>query len=135
MRHKAIHSLKVHPSIKFVVDFALSKMSQKMKKRMSLYKDVAAVKKIVPADNLPIEYGGNLPMQSIIEDFKRELENYRDIVKLNDQMCVNLELYPQNVRNGSVRSLNSTINELTECKQKSRFFEEIQGSFKKLDID
>lgn len=106
-----------------------------MKKRVSLHKDIAQVKKIIPADNLPVEYGGEIPMKKIIEEFKKELESYRDIVMKNDEMCVNLELYPENVKNGSIRSLNSTINELTECKSKNRLFEEIQGSFKKLDID
>lgn len=135
MRHKEIHGLKIHPSIKFVVDFALSQMSPKMKKRVSLHKDLKHVKKIISEDNLPIEYGGKIPMKTIIEDFKKELENVHEIVIKNDEMSVNLELYPQNVRNGSLKSLSSTINELTECKTKTRFFENIQGSFKKLDID
>lgn len=135
MRHKEIHGLKVHPSIKFVVDFALSQMSPKMKKRVYLHKDTKHVKKIIAEDNLPLEYGGQTPMKTIIEEFKKELESLRDVVIKNDEMSVNLELYPQNVRNGSLKSLNSTINELTECKIKTRFFENMQGSFKKLDID
>jgi hypothetical protein len=136
MRHKEIHGLKVHPSVKFVVDFALSKMSSKMKKRVSLHKDIKSVRRFVSDDNLPIEYGGKLQMDSIIQSFKKELEDKRDLVMLNDEMLVNLDAYPTNVREGSVKSLKTTINELTEGKMKSsRFFDNIQGSFRKLEID
>lgn len=135
MRHKEIHGLKVHPSIKYVVDFALSKMSSKMKKRVSLHKDTKSVKKILSEDNLPEEYGGKLKMETVISSFKKELEAKRDLVMMMDEMRVNLEAYPSNVRNGSLKSLKTTINELTEGKNKTRFFDNVQGSFKKLEID
>jgi hypothetical protein len=135
MRHKEIHGLKIHPSVKFVVDFALSKMSSKMKKRVLLHKDTKSVKKFLSEDNLPEEYGGKLKLEAIISSFKKELEDKRDLVMLNDEMRVNLDAYPSNVRNGSIKSLKTTINELTEGRNKSKFFENIQGSFKKLEID
>lgn len=133
MRHKEIHGLKVHPSIKFAVDFALAMMSEKMKNRVFLHKKVDDVTTIVDRSLLPKEYGGEMPMSEMIRLFKLELEAKRDIVVSHDRMGVKLELYPPSVRNGSVRSLKSTI-EYLECSKKKET-EGLQGSFRKLEID
>jgi hypothetical protein len=135
MRHKEIHGLKVHPSIKFAVDFALSKMSEKMRKRVHLHRKVEDVKKIVDVTLLPAEYGGKIPMNQMIASFKKELEDKRDLLLSHDQMSVKVELYPQAIREGSVRSLKTTIENWNESFDKSRELYGVQGSFRKLEID
>jgi hypothetical protein len=135
MRHKEIHGLKVHPSIKFAVDFALSKMSEKMRKRVHLQKKVEDVKKVIDKAILPAEYGGKIPMAEMIQSFKKELEAKRETLLSHDEMSVKIELYPQAIREGSVRSLKSTIENWNENFDKSREIYGVQGSFRKLEID
>lgn len=135
MRHKEIHGLKVHSSIKFAVDFALSQMSDKMKKRVSLHKNVEDVKNVIDKKLLPKEYGGEMPMSEMISLFKKELEDKRDLILSHDQMSVKLELYPQSVREGSVRSLKTTIENFSENFDRKKEAFGVQGSFRKLEID
>lgn len=134
MRHKEVHGLKVHPSIKFAVDFALSHMSLKMKNRIFLHKNVSDVVNVVDKKLLPLEYGGTMPISEMVELFKKELEAKRDLLMKYDDMSVKIELYPESVRNGSVKSLNKSIeNDFNEKNNKS--YEGVQGSFRKLEID
>lgn len=134
MRHKEIHGLKVHASIKYAVDFALSQMSEKMRTRVFLHKKVEDVTKVIDKKLLPAEYGGEIPMSDMIASFKSELEAKRDLLLSNDEMSVKLELYPQSVREGSVRSLKSTIETMGESFNRKDIYG-VQGSFRKLEID
>ncbi|KAG5681629.1 hypothetical protein PVAND_011045 [Polypedilum vanderplanki] len=140
MRHKSIHGLKVHPSLKFTVDFALSQMSEKMRKRVTLYKNIEDI--TVDKNLLPAEYGGQIPMKEMISAFKKELESKRSIILKNDNSDVFLEMYPEPVRNGSVRSLKTTIDDLEAQLNKNNNngfskieLQGVQGSFRKLEID
>lgn len=137
MRHKEVHGLKVHPSIKFAVDFALKMMSTKMKNRVFLHKNVEDVVNVVDKNLLPAEYGGTVPMSEMVELFKKELESKRDLLLKYDEMSVNIDLYPTSVRNGSVRSLDKSIEDYTRTieKNKKSGIEGVQGSFRKLDLD
>lgn len=135
MRHKEIHGIKVHPSIKFAVDFALSKMTAKMKQRVFLHKkheDIQIDKSLLPA-----EYGGNGgEMKKMIYDFMCELETKRDILINNDKMSVNVQLYPHSIREGSVRSLKKSLEEIEKSSTIAKFdYQGVQGSFRKLEID
>lgn len=132
MRHKQIHGLKVLPSIKFAVDFALSKMTPKMKQRVFLHQKVEDV--TVDKRLLPAEYGGEMPMREMIDAFIKEVEAKRELLLGNDSMSVHLHLYPQDVREGSVKSLNKSIEKVSSENQKIDFLG-VQGSFRKLEID
>lgn len=135
MRHKEIHGLKIHPSIKFAVDFALSKMSEKMRKRVFLHKNVEDVTDVIEKRLLPAEYGGEVPMSDMIKSFKKELEAKRNLLVSHDEMSVKLELYPTTIREGSVRSLKTTIEALEETLKGKSDSYSVQGSFRKLEID
>jgi CRAL/TRIO domain len=132
MRHKQIHGLKVLPSIKFAVDFALSKMTPKMKQRVFLHQKIEDV--TVDKNLLPKEYGGEVPMQEMIDAFVKEVEAKRETLLNNDNMSVHLHLYPQDVREGSVKSLNKSIEKMSPENEKMDFLG-VQGSFRKLEID
>lgn len=134
MRHKEIHGIKVHPSIKFAVDFALSKMTSKMKQRVFLHKNHEDIK--IDKSLLPAEYGGKISMKEMIEKFMIELESKRDVLISNDKMSVNLKSYPHSICEGSVRSLKKSIDEIQKSSTNTKNdFEGVQGSFRKLEID
>lgn len=135
MRHKEIRALKVHASVKYAVDFALSQMSEKMRTRVFVHKKVEDVAKVVDKKLLPAEYGGEIPMSEMIASFKSELEAKRDLLLSHDEMSVKLELYPQSIREGSVRSLKSTIETIGESFDSRKDIYGVQGSFRKLEID
>lgn len=135
MRHKEFHGLKVHPTIKFALDFALRTMTDKMRKRVFIHKKVEDVTTVIDTDLLPAEYGGKMPMSEMIALFKQQLEKMHDTLMSHDEMCVKLELYPKAIRDGSVRSLKKTIDTFSENYDIQRETFSVQGSFRKLEID
>lgn len=67
MRHKEINGVNVHPSIKFALDFGMSLISEKIRKRVNIYTSLEdALNKKMDASKLPKEYGGTMPMKEMI---------------------------------------------------------------------
>lgn len=68
MRHKEVHAINVHPSMKFALDFGMSLISEKIKKRVSIYSNVEECLEtgILEKAVLPKEYGGEMPMAEMI---------------------------------------------------------------------
>lgn len=68
MRHKEVHCINAHPSMKFALDFAMSLISEKIKKRVHFYTNIdeALSEGILERDVLPKEYGGTMPMAEMI---------------------------------------------------------------------
>lgn len=68
MRHKEVHGINVHPSMKFALDFGMSLISEKIKKRVRLYSNIEEVLQsgTLEKDILPKEYGGTMPMAEMI---------------------------------------------------------------------
>lgn len=71
MRHKEVHVINAHPSVKFALDFGLSLISEKIKKRVKIYTnlDEAINCGEIEVDVLPKEYGGVTPMSEMIGKF------------------------------------------------------------------
>lgn len=137
MRHKEFHATMIHPSMKFVLEFALSLMSEKLRKRVRFHSKLDDGNSI-DRDLLPAEYGGKIPMAEMIESFKKELEAHRDLLLRHDEMNIRFELYPEAVRLGSTRSLKIPLDspdEAFEVKQDLYGMQGIPGSFRKLEID
>lgn len=135
MRHKEMHGLKVHPTVKFAVDFALRSMSEKMRRRVFLHKKVEDVKTVIDTNILPAEYGGKVPMSEMISLFKKQLEANHNLQMSHDEMCVKLELYPKQIRDGSIRSLKKNIEDYSDHYDDQNDSFSVQGSFRKLEID
>lgn len=135
MRHKEMHGLKVHPTIKFAVDFALRSMSEKMRRRVFLHKKVEDVKTVIDTNILPAEYGGKVPMSEMISLFKKQLEANHNLQMSHDEMCVKLELYPKQIRDGSIRSLKKNIEDYSDQYDDQNDSFSVQGSFRRLEID
>jgi hypothetical protein len=72
MRHKEVHGINVHPSMKFALDFGMSLISDKIKKRVRLYANLeeALESGYLERDILPKEYGGVMPMAEMIGERK-----------------------------------------------------------------
>lgn len=68
MRHKRVHGINVHPSMKFALDFGMSLISDKIKKRVTLYSNLEEflTSSEVETNILPKEYGGEMPMAEMI---------------------------------------------------------------------
>lgn len=68
MRHKEVHGINVHSSMKFALDFGMSLISEKIKKRVRLYSNLeeALESGNLETDILPKEYGGIMPMAEMI---------------------------------------------------------------------
>lgn len=67
MRHKEIHGINVHPSVKFALDFGMSLISEKIRNRVKLYTSVEdAINHKIDVTLLPKEYGGTIPMKEMI---------------------------------------------------------------------
>lgn len=143
MRHKEFHGTFINPILKHFLDFALSKMSAKLRKRVCFHTKLDDGKGIenskgIDVKLLPKEYGGTIPMADMIKSFMVELEAKRDILLSHDHMTVKLELYPEAVRTGSTRSLKTPLSspaEAFEDKKDMYGLSGVQGSFRKLEID
>lgn len=137
MRHKGFHGTLINPSLKFVLDFSLGLMSEKLQKRVHFHSKLDD-QKSVDRDLLPAEYGGKMPMSEMIELFKKELEAQREMLLHHDNMNLKFELYPEAVRLGSTRSLKIPLdspNEAFEDKKDMYGMSGLPGSFRKLEID
>lgn len=68
MRHKEVHGFNIHPSMKFVLDWGMTLVSEKIKSRVRLYTNLeeALGAGYVEKDVLPKEYGGTMPMADMI---------------------------------------------------------------------
>lgn len=137
MRHKAIHGTLVHPSVKFAIDWMTNMMSEKIKSRVKIHTKIDDIDTI-DQKILPKEYGGEVPMKKMIEAFKQELKEKRDLLLLHDKMNVKLELYPEAVRRGNIKALNIPLDSPDDAfNEKNDNFEMsgLQGSFRKLEFD
>lgn len=137
MRHKEFHGTLVNPAMKFVLDFGLSLMSEKLRDRVQFHTKLDD-QTSVDRNLLPAEYGGKIPMSEMIEMFKLELEAKRDLLLSHDNMNVRVELYPEAVLLGSARALKVPLDAPVEAfEQKKDMFgmNGLPGSFRKLEID
>lgn len=66
MRHKEIHGMNVHATIKFALDFGMALISEKIRKRVKLYTNFKDVQ--IETSVLPKEYGGTMPMEEMISE-------------------------------------------------------------------
>jgi hypothetical protein len=134
------------PAMKFVVDFVISLVSEKMSKRVQIQKSMDRFEKL-DQSLLPAEYGGKIPMKEMIEMCKQEMEQKRELIMSHDNMRTRDEFYTNAIRNGAAKSLKTTIASQMEDLEKKqdrhkkkmkgfkRLLSTVQGSFKKLEID
>ncbi|XP_044732005.1 alpha-tocopherol transfer protein-like [Chrysoperla carnea] len=132
MRHKEVHAINVHPSVKFALDFGMSLISEKIRKRVKIYTSLDdALKNGMDTTVLPKEYGGTMPMEEMIKIFKKELHETRDTIMSHDLMEVNVEMYSEKAREGAVSALRREVS----CGAVGDMMQGVTGNFRKLEVD
>lgn len=114
-------------------------LSEKSKSHIFIHTDSKILAETNDEDNLPIEYGGKLDMKNVIENSYKIIEDMceKPFLLMDKHLKVNLDLYPKCVRERELSSFKKTIEDIIAEEKNSKFveFEEVRGSFKKLDID
>ncbi|XP_018332619.1 alpha-tocopherol transfer protein-like [Agrilus planipennis] len=133
MRHKEVHGIGVHPSMKFVLDFGFSLISEKIKKRVKLYSNI---NELITSGNfdpeiLPQEYGGKMPMAEMIALWRKELEESHQRLLKHDEMEVREELFSPKAREGAISALKKNGT----CGSEEDPLCGVMGNFRKLEID
>lgn len=119
MRHKAAHIINMPTVFKYVVDFGLSRVSQKLRDRLYVHSTQKTFHEEVDPKILPKEYGGKLDSGKMIELWKKELASKRDrLLSIND--C-NLLSDKGIIRRRDKVEENEVLG--------------LQGSFRKLEVD
>ncbi|KAI5701424.1 hypothetical protein M8J76_007220 [Diaphorina citri] len=128
MRHKEIHIINCHPSVKYALDFGLNLVSEKIRKRIKLYSSLEEAHNHIDKSLLPKEYGGEMPMSQMIDLWMKELEGNVHILRKNDEMLrVRTEMFSESARQGAVRALKANCGRLDQ--------DIMAGSFRKLTVD
>ncbi|KAG7211217.1 hypothetical protein KM043_010533 [Ampulex compressa] len=135
MRHKEVHAINAHPSLKFALDFGMSLISEKIKSRIKIYTSLEdAINRKMDVGLLPKEYGGTMPMKEMIALWRRELLEIKPTLLSHDKMKVCLELYSEKAREGAVSALKQGFGCSTLGSGESTMYG-ISGSFRKLEVD
>lgn len=140
--------------MKFLCDFGLSLVSDKIKKRIKMYTDVNEFIKSgsIELDLLPKEYGGSIPMSEMIgtllvcvfvsvsnnchvsASWKEELWQSHKLLMLHDQMCINEDLFTTKEKEGAVSALKNGITGV-HCGSEEDPLYGVTGNFRKLEVD
>lgn len=126
-RHKAIHCTNVPATVKFVLDFAKSKISPKMKDRFMTHATQKDLHKHLDPACLPKELGGTIPLAEMNEMWLRELAAKRDTLIALDKMKI---LSDKNIIT-SKRDKNNNNNK----SALQQHVDSVAGSFRKLEVD
>ncbi|XP_033223289.1 alpha-tocopherol transfer protein-like [Belonocnema kinseyi] len=135
MRHKEVHAINVHPSLKFALDFGMSLISEKIRSRVKIYTSLEDAKNNkMDTSMLPKEYGGTMPMKEMIDLWRKELLEIRPTLLSHDKMKVHQEMYPEKAREGAVSALKQGLN-CASSETGDPTIHGISGSFRKLEVD
>ncbi|KAL0279833.1 UNVERIFIED_CONTAM: hypothetical protein PYX00_001310 [Menopon gallinae] len=111
MRHKAIHILNFPPAFRYVFEFAVSRVSEKIKNRVMVHDSIKDLHGSLDSKCLPKEYGGTMPLAEMIDLWKQELARSKPNLLALDNM-----------------------KSLVPIRRRNKI-DAMEGSFKKLEID
>ncbi|KAK0180860.1 hypothetical protein PV327_003197 [Microctonus hyperodae] len=135
MRHKEVHAINTHSSLKFALDFGMSLISEKIKKRVKIYTSLEdAIEQKMDTSMLPKEYGGTMPMKEMIDLWRKELLEARPMLLNHDKMKVHLHLYSEKAREGAISALKQGFG-CSDVNSGDSTIHGISGSFRKLEVD
>ncbi|CAG9558330.1 unnamed protein product [Danaus chrysippus] len=121
MRHKEFQLVNVPAALKYIIDFATSKVSPKMSERLIIHTNMKNLHNKVDVSCLPTSYGGHIPLQDMIRFTKDLLHERRQTVLALDDMEIL-----------STRGIISSRKPTNALKPESI---SVEGSFRKLEID
>ncbi|KAF2892121.1 hypothetical protein ILUMI_14052, partial [Ignelater luminosus] len=120
MRHKEIHVLNMPTVYKYVYNFMLSRISEKIRDRVRVTDPQEGPHKAIDPCLLPCEYGGVMPMSKMVELWKKELDEKRERLLSFDRMNL--------LSDQGIICRRSKVNDSGEI-------ENMSGSFRKLEVD
>ncbi|XP_011170939.1 clavesin-1 [Solenopsis invicta] len=115
MRHKETHIINIPSSVARIIEFGISLLSDKLKSRIMIHRNVQELQEAVDLKILPKEYGGEVPLSEMIDEFKKVLKQKKDELKALDDMYI--EISPK------------------DYQEANEEFAGICGSFRKLEVD
>lgn len=101
-----------------IMEFVKSLMSEKVKSRIEVHKDDAILITKLNTKNLPREYGGSVPLQDMINNFKNYINTMQPYILSLEQLQI------------IVTKSNSVLDEPGTNSTTGTF-----GSFRKLEVD
>ena len=123
-RHKAIHCVNVPSTVKFVLDFAKSRVSSKIKDRFMTHTNLKELHKHIDPACLPKELGGTIPLAEMAEMWMLELAGKRDILVDLDKMKL--------LSDKNIVSKRDRINNNNSLQA---HVDSVAGSFRKLEVE
>ncbi|XP_074028766.1 cellular retinaldehyde binding protein isoform X2 [Leptinotarsa decemlineata] len=119
LRHKEINLINVPTAVKYIYDFAVSLMSQKLKDRLVVHASRDRLHEKVDKRCLPLEFGGEMPAKEMIEMWKEELAAKRKRLMSLDAMNLLSD-------RGIIRRKKPSVQDDEGS---------LPGSFRKLELD
>ena len=86
VKHKEVHWLNLPPIIMTCFYFISSFLTEKLRKRLYLHKNLDSLHDAIPAEILPKEYGGRVPWQEMSHSWITKLGANRERLILLDKM-------------------------------------------------
>lgn len=109
MRHKAFHVLNIPSSMKWLGNIIMSKAGDHISSLAHLYSNFDELEAI-DKENLPLEYGGTIPIKELTASWKKELLVYHNLRLKYSEMKIKKDMYPACILEGSVRSLKYRLD-------------------------
>lgn len=128
LRHKEIHLVNVPSTLKWLIDFIKNCVSSKIRNRLTVYTNDKNLTKAVDPECLPLELGGKMPLNEMVELWKQELNEKREIIVKLDEITL---LSDRGILRKSTYNAEKSSGQPTFVSQ----IESIQGSFRKLEFD